>query len=784
MKQINLFASMLIILFATATHVKAQQLVQTVRGSIVDDVLKTPLPGVTVAILGTDPILGAATDMDGNFRITNVPVGNHRIRISFIGYKEVVLSNVLVGSGKETVLQVSMVEDVTSLKEVVVRADQEKNKPLNDMATVSARTFSVEETRRYAAAVNDPARMVSSFAGVAQTEDGGNSISIRGNTPFGLLWKMEGIDIPNPNHFATIGGSGGGISILSAQTMGNSDFMTGAFPAEYGNALSGVFDIRLRKGNNENYEHTIQAGLLGIDVATEGPFTRDYKGSYLINYRYSTLSLLGNLGVSIGDGTTDFQDLSWNINLPAGKAGTFSFFGFGGLSSQSDEANRDSLEWTEEDARYDSKYHSNTGAAGMKHLINIGENLFIQSAVLFSGKENGYHQERLDDDYVPVRDYEENYLEKRITVSSVANIKLSSRSYLRSGFYFNTIGYDLYKRAEDDDTEEMVTFLNSKGTGELIQAFSQWNYRAGEKVTVNAGLHYLHFLLNNTNSLEPRASITWQADGIQSFSLGYGLHGQMQPIGAYFGSPTGEGRPNKNIGFTKAHHLVLAYDRSISSTLRIKTETYYQHLFNVPVSANQDDPLSILNVEYGYVTDSLVNKGRGRNYGVEFTLEQFMHKGRYFLFSASLYDSKYKALDNIWRNTRYNGNYVFSFTGGKDFDFMRNGKRKTLGVNLRTVYAGGLRTTPIDVQRSIENEETEYIDSESFTLQQPAYFRTDLRISYRVNRARTTSILALDIQNVTNRQNVYGTYFEPLTGEFKTSYMTPLIPVLSYRIEF
>src|SRR5688572_16118326 len=248
------------------TKTQAQVLTQTIRGTVVDKISKSPLPGASVIIADAQPMIGTTTDPDGNFKLTKVPVGNHTVRISFMGYIDMSIPNVVVNSGKEVVLNIPLEENIVQMEAIVIEEKIDKNKPLNDMANVSARTFSVEETRKYAAAVNDPARMVASFAGVVQTSDGNNSVSIRGNSPYGLIWRMEGVDIPNPNHFANVATSGGGISILSTQLLTNSDFLTGAFPAEYGNALSGVFDLNLRKGNNEQREYTVQAGFLGMDV--------------------------------------------------------------------------------------------------------------------------------------------------------------------------------------------------------------------------------------------------------------------------------------------------------------------------------------------------------------------------------------------------------------------------------------------------------------------------------------------------------------------------------------
>jgi CarboxypepD_reg-like domain/TonB-dependent Receptor Plug Domain len=778
----KLLQTLLLVLISFAA---TAQLTQTIRGTVIDKISKAPLPGATIIIIGSDPLIGSTTDVDGNFKLSKVPVGTHNVRVTFIGYKELTMPNVIVNSGKEVVLTIPVQEDIVQMDEIVVTPGVEKNKPLNEMATVSSRTFSVEETRKFAAAVNDPARAAQSFAGVVSTGDGNNTISIRGNSPFGLLWRMEGVDIPNPNHFANVGASGGGISILSSQLLTNSDFMTGAFPAEYGNALAGVFDLNLRKGNNEKREYTFQAGFLGMDAAVEGPFSKNYRGSYLVNYRYSTLSVLSKLGVNVGDAVTNFQDLSYNFFLPTKRAGNFSLFGFGGLSDQNQDAEKDSLKWTDEGMRYNSKYFSNTGAAGLKHSITLGQDTYLQSAVVLSGNDQGYEEDRLDNNYNSQFSYRQSYLNKKITASSVLNHKFNARHSLRSGVYFNEYFFNLNQRYFDRETNKIEEPISTDSRATTVQAFSQWNYRITEKMTFNYGLHMLYLANNGDASLEPRASVKYDFTEQQSLSLGYGLHSQMQPIGVYEARvQQTDGswlKPNKDVGFNKAHHIVLGYDRSINKYLRAKVETYYQHLFNVAVMKDITSPVSTLVVEEGYVTDPLVNEGFGRNYGAEITLEQFTHNNLYFLLSTSWYSSEYKALDNVWRNTRFNGKRAVSFTAGKDFVWKKN---RTFGVNVRAIYAGGFWMTPIDIEKSRQLGQTERIQSLAYTTQLPDYFRTDVRFSLKRNRAHSTTTLSLDIQNATNHKNLGGQYFEPRSGEVKKWYQLPLLPILSYRVEF
>ncbi|MBC7827861.1 MAG: TonB-dependent receptor [Chitinophagaceae bacterium] len=760
------------------------QFTQTIRGRVVDQLLQKPLAGATVSIDGINK--SGITQSDGSFRIKDVPVGSHQLQVSFIGFKEATLENIVVNTGKEVVLTISMETDVEMQQEVVVHAKSRKNKPLNEMSTVSARAFTVEETQKYAAAVNDPLRMATSFAGVVAADDGNNHIVIRGNSPAGLLWRMEGVDIPNPNHYATAGSSGGGISILSAQLLSNSDFVTGAFASEYGNALSGVFDLKLRKGNNERKEYTLQAGLLGLNIAAEGPIAPFYKGSYLINYRYSTLSLLSKMGLDITEGTTNFQDLSYNIYLPTRRAGDFTFFGFGGLSSQNAAVEKDSLKWDSEGDRYGGKFNANTSAAGITHSIFIGNNTQLKSAVSLSYTENNYDEQYAEKTGSLSNTYRDNYKTTKWIVSSSLNRKIGLKHALRTGIIANSIRFNYFQKSRENPNAPVLERMNTSDNTQTLQAFAQWQYKPYNKITFNAGVHYLSLLLNNTNSIEPRASLKWDIDKKNSLAIGYGLHGQIQPLGVYFAkTKSAEGEwvyPNKNLGFTKAHHFVLSYNHAFGKNLRFKTEFYYQDLFDVPVSVYDTSSFSTLNIQGDYVTEPLTNKGKGKNYGVEVSLEKYLSNNFYFLLNNSLYESKYTALDGINRNTRYNGNYVSNFTAGKDI-VSKNGRR-TIGANIKMIYAGGFRHSPIDLDRSRNEGYTIVDEKAAFSLQNAAYFRTDIRVSVKWNRKNLTSTLSLDIQNVSNRQNVYNRNFDPFKGEVVTSYQTGIIPILNYKIEF
>lgn len=214
------------------------------------------------------------------------------------------------------VINVELEENAIKMDEVEVKASSEKDL-VNTMQMANMKSFSIEETERYAGSRQDPARMAQNFAGVQGTNDSRNDIVIRGNSPAGLLWRLEDIDIPNPNHFAVAGSAGGPQSIINNKYLSNSEFYTGAFPANYGNAVGGVFDLKMRNGNNEKHERTFQLGILGTEIALEGPISKKSGASYLVSYRYSTLALFGSFNINLGTSAIpNYQDIGIRLNFP------------------------------------------------------------------------------------------------------------------------------------------------------------------------------------------------------------------------------------------------------------------------------------------------------------------------------------------------------------------------------------------------------------------------------------------------------------------------------------
>jgi len=768
-------------------------LYQTVRGQVMDEASNQPIPGANVVVPGSDPLIGASTDADGRFKIERVPVGRHTFHVTFMGYLPVVMSNITVDAGKESVLAVKLAESVTELQSVVVTAEFDKALPLNEMAMISAKSFSVEETSRYAGSFNDPARMATSYAGVVGSQDDTeNSIIVRGNSPRGLLWRLEGMEIPNPNHFASDGSSNGAINMLNSNVMANSDFLTGAFPAEYGNAFSGVFDMNMRNGNNEQREYAIQAGLLGLDASFEGPFQRKEgknlaNASYLINYRYSTISMLESLGLNIaGDGgqVPAFQDLSFKLNVPTAKAGTFSLYGLGGFSDSSDD-------YTQEEGgqtfALDEREEYKMGIVGLKHIMSLNSQSFLESGVTYSRYDYDYHYESVFNAQAFVADTEQ-YVNENMRVATTLNTKFNAQHATKFGAIYTRYGYDLSSRGFFSD---MTPSYQSSETGHfgMYQAFVSHKYRINNRLTLTGGFHYLRMDLAGQDNLEPRMGLKWQFKPKQSLSFGFGVHSRKEETSLYFTDiePTlnPDGLSNQDLELAKARHYVVGYSNRLGKNLNLQIEAYYQDLYNIPVAANPNSQYSSLNQEDAFQRLPLVNEGTGVNYGIEMTLEKFLADNYFFLLTGSLFESNYQTLTRVDYNTRYNGRYNLNLVAGKEFLLGNETKQKTLNIGIETVLGGGARTTEIDLPASIDAGRTVFVNNNPFGRQLKDYARIDFQIALKTNKKGITHELRLDVQNLTGRENLIGERFSSATNSIVNSSFTgEMIPVLSYKITF
>lgn len=789
----------LIFIILISTGLQAFSQTGTIRGTVTDKQSETTLPGVTVTVLQAENA-ATVTDENGNFELKDIAVGRVAVSISFLGYESITLPEIEVTSGKDVILNVGLLESFSELEEVVITSERSKAKAINTMAAVSVRQFTTEEVTRYAGGRSDVARLASNFAGVSTADDSRNDIVVRGNSPTGLLWRLEGIPIPSPNHFSTLGTTGSPVSALNPNMLANSDFITSAFPAEYGNAIGGVFDLGFRKGNTEDYE--FMAGLAaypGAEFVAEGPLLKENGGSFLVAARYGIVGLLGLGGTSA---QPNYNDLSFNVNFGKSKIGAFSVFGIYGQSDiefLGEDIDTDDLFAAEDsDAFVNSGFYS----FGVKHTIDIGSSSYLKTVISTSSSGETYDEDRYINFNTPsetkIRYTESDNTENRVTFSTMFNSKISRKFTLRTGVLYENFSLDanLRDRDEQDDNNgdgfpDLVQFLNTEGSYNLIQPYAQGQFRLTEKLTLNAGLHGQYFSVNEQFVTEPRASFTYAFNPKSSLNIGYGLHHQNIAAPLLFLEENINGvniQTNRNLDLVRSHHYVIGYDFRFAEKWRAKAEVYYQDIDKAAVERVPTSYSSLTEgADFGFSRDktSLVSAGTGYNTGVELTIEKFFSKGYHALFTTSLFESKYKGSDGVERNSPFKNQYVINLLAGKEFAIGKTG-RNVFSVNTKFTTAGGRYYSPVDLQSSIAAGYEIRDETNAYSQQYDAYLRLDLKLGLKFNSKtkKRSHQFYVDFQNVTNNENVFTRDYNRLTQSVNQIDQIGFAPDFGYRFQF
>jgi hypothetical protein len=797
--------SILFLLLFIPIYVRAQQATQIVRGQIVDKETTLPLVAVNVSVWQGDKLIGGVqSDEAGEFRLIDIPLGRLTFQATYLGYKKVILPNTLVTSAKQVILKIDMESAVNEIAEVQVSSGKRKGETINEMTTLSAREFSVDEAARYAGSRNDPARMASNFAGVTGTDDSRNDIVIRGNSPFGVQWRLENIHIPNPSHFAIAGTTGGPVGMLSNRVLANSDFMTGAFPAEYGNATAGVFDVRFKNGNNERHEFGLQFGIMGAEAFAEGPLNRKKKSSYVFNYRYATLDLMVKAGIDIGtQAIPKYQDFQFKLNFPQRNGGNISVFGLGGYSKV--DLITSDLKRPAEREIYGSKdvdefLRTAMGVLGMSYVRPLNDKAYAKLTFGVSTQwlQNNFIRivRNIDPntgDFVYLDKYDRMrfvFNESKVSANFYRNYRLHPRHTIRFGMNSEALVFNYSDSILNETNFKWEKRLSYLGAHFMFQPFVQWKWNINEQWLMNAGVHGQLFTLNNSWSLEPRLAVKYQFKRNQSFALGVGLHSQMQPGYIYFLSENPYrpklGLPNRNLDFSRSLQSVLGYDIFFKNDIRLRAETYFQFLFGIPIERKASS-YSLINegssFDRFFPTD-LVNNGIGYNYGLELTVEKFFTKNWFIMFSGSVFDSKYKASDNEWYNTSFNSNYILNLLGTKEFKW---GKKKmhVIGIGGKITFGGGQRYTPFDTLLSKFYEDPVVLDKERNKYQFKPYFRFDIKLHYAFNgKRKITQEVGIDLVNVTFQKNILRLQYVESEPTPREVYQLGFLPLFYYRIDF
>jgi hypothetical protein len=763
---------------------------QTIRGTVTDRQTGSPLPGATIVLLNSDPLNGTTTDVNGNFRLQNVPIGKQQVKVTYVGYAPFISEEIPVGSGKEALLDAVLQEMVVTTPEVEIRGDNRKFEVINRMATVSARTFNPDETNRFAGSYGDPARMAANFAGVTSGIDNRNDIIVRGNTPMGLQWRIDEMEIPNPNHFAAVGTTGGPVTVLNNNLLATSDFLTGAFPAQYGNALSGIFDMKMRSGNTDRREYWFQVGWNGLEFGTEGPFSKKSPASYIFSYRYSLLKAITILGIEPGV-VPEYQDINLKLTFPTKKAGTFSLLGIGGTSYiELNDSDKPYEDWTFTGYGENVSNGSNLGVAGLSHTYFFNPGNRLKSMVYAVGSkvttaiDTFTLQQRIPSPWAG-----ELSSEVKISGSVQYTRKFDPKNTVDLGVMYDHFNMDFHDSVMYRGKFRLNT--DSHEFMQLLRGFVQYRYRFTDKLFTTMGVFGSWLTLNRSFAVEPRLGIDWIIREHHTITFGAGLYSQMQPRVIYFvlaQLPGGTySQTNRNLGLTRNAQAALGYNYLITEFLRFKTEVYYQYLYDIPVKPTIPE-YSLINQGHEFFldrqyADSLINFGTGHNYGIEFTLERFFRRNYYFLFTTSLYNSEYRAYDKKIRNTAFNVNYAVNALAGYEFKFGKK-KRGVMSFGFRATWAGGNPYIPYDVEQTVALAEPVYDWAQSFVPRYPDYKRFSLRFGLKRNRPKQSMEFVVDLQYRTNYTNIWLQRIDPETGEIKDYFAMGFFPMGTWRIQF
>ena len=808
MKQFYKLVSVVGLLLFTGVLFAQDGPTQRVRGRISENETDAEIIGATVRILFEDSTkLSTTTDLDGNYEFAKVPIGKHQLIVNYPGF-ETRNMTITVNTGKELIVDLKLSELVQEVEEIVIVA-QKEGEVKNEMATVSSQQFSVEETERYAGSRGDPARMASNFAGVQGADDSRNDIVIRGNSPLGIVYRVEGIDIPNPSHFAISGSTGGPVSIINNKSLANSDFFMSAFPAEYGNSVSGIFDLKLRNGNNRQHEFTGQFGFLGTEVLAEGPLSKKSRASYLIMGRYSTLSLFQFMGIKIGtDAVPVYGDGAFKFNFPMKKGGQIALWGMGGASDIAIKIS-DQKTLTEElygEGDRDQFFGTSMFVSGLTYKKTLGEKTFLTATVSGAMDEQHTRHEflfrsldtinseqinvRVDSSYTLLR-YQ--FKTSRASAHLSFNHKFNRKHVLKFGINADYLFFNMQDSIRPTYNGPWNLRWDYQGGSALVQPFLQWKYRISDKMDFTAGLHAQYFSMSNSiSAAEPRLGWKYQFTKNQKVFAGAGLHSQTQPYYVYsYHQMDASGNKvyhNKNMDFTKSFHSAVGYERSFNKGFVVRAEAYYQYLYQVPVTVASSS-FSMINQGSGFARffpDSLKNTGTGTNYGIELTLQKYFSKSFYILFTTSVYDSKYVGSDGIQRNTSYNGLYTSNLLFGKEFKL---NEKHMIGIGGKVTVAGGKRYGYVDLAKTQAANELVFSDSLFNERQFRDYFRADLKINWRMNAKKATHEIGLDLVNILNTRNLLSLAYapnlaDPTAEPIAEKTQLGFLPIFYYRIEF
>lgn len=766
----------------------------SLEGTVVDARTLEPLVGVNITIKGE--IYGAATNMDGRYAIYGIDAGIYTVLYSMIGYEQVVETDVLIRGSRSTIKNLELSQSVVeSSDEVTVTAYSYFER--DEEIPVSYRNLSYEEVRRSPGAREDVSRMVQNLPGITPTTDDRNDLVVRGGSPAEVLYRVDGIEIPNPNHFPTQGATGGPISMLNTQFIEEVSFLAGGFPARYGHKMSGVLDIQYREGNSQSFNGKFDLNFAGAGGNFEGPIG---DGSWMLAFHRSFLDVME--GVLNFGGIPIYSNLQGKLTYDLGNDTRINILGIAGDDKINIQPEPDAADFEQgeiDTVSYSHVINKNQQYTVGANLRKIWSEKIYSNFVLSRSYNEFFTNFNIDDKRISRQTgdelnisllesadvYDNTSIERTTELKTEWNVLLDSKSELNFGAYSKAFTFDHeIISSPSSDTNQVGTPAQGnrvnfhQSLSPKFGGYASFNRWIGKRLHVNIGTRYDFFNLLESGNWSPRFGLSYRLNDKLTLNAATGVFHQRPE----FIHITSDSLNQERLSIIRSAHYIAGMDYLLSEATLFSVEIYRKYYSNYPVSADPDYPFqSTMNsgASYGasFAANRLVSEGVGRASGIEVLLQKKLISGLYGLISYSFSNIEYKALDNIWRpgdfESEHVGNIVTGYRLNKNWEF-----------SLKWRYASGRPYTPYDVEESIKagagRIDTDAINSARFN----PYHRLDLRFDHRSFFQNFTLISYFSIENVYNRKNQNAVFWNSDQERPSFSYQTSFFPVGGFSLEF
>ncbi len=746
-------------------HLFAQRLTGEIHGKVVDGATQQPLPGVNVRAAET--AYGAATNERGIYRVVNMPVGTYRLRFSMVGYQEVIKTDVVVKSNKATIgVDVEMQESLITIQGAIVTVD-----PFLKSAEtpVSAHSLDYEEIRRAPGSAEDISRAIRVLPSVALASDRRNDLIVRGGSPSENLVLVDGIETPNINHYGSQGASGGPIGMLNVDFVREANFLTGGFPARYGDKLSSVLDIKLREGNREQVEGDFNLSMAGYGGMFEGPLPQG-RGSWMISARKSYLELLeGQLGY---DGVPKYGDVQGKIVYELNTSNKLTFLGLGGQDNFETNASAEANDgFTANNSINNDQYQYVLGLSWQSlwskngySTISLSRSVYDQDAVIT--RWDGRPRSR------------SRWQEAQWIARIDAHHKLGSASHLSAGLQAKSICFpqqlflDEYRNENGDliGSLSIDQEIKTSSTGGYLQFTDNLNHR----LSASSGVRWDYFDFTGANNFSPRISLSYHFTDRLTLNGSWGIFYQTPPLSWLTADPR-----NADLKNFRADHYVVGVDYHLAEDTKLTVEVYDKEYRDYPVSTTDSSrALSNFGANFGiYDVRHVVNGGSGIARGVEVLLQKKLFEKYYGIISYGYSRSKFKGIDGTEIagdfDVRHVANFVVGYKPNEKWEF-----------SLKWAYAGGRPYTPFDMQASKQAGQGILDLAQLNARRYPAYHRLDVRFDRRYHLKKLNIVTYFDLQNAYNRKNVNAIFWNEARNEEAVSHQWEILPVGGLSVEF